>query len=58
MCIAEGGGTDKKTLSAWKSSLRQAKQSRAVKEYPAVRRATTKTVRTAWPSLSCDASSR
>ena len=37
------GGTYTKTFSAWNSSLRQAKHNSAVKEYPAVKSATTKT---------------
>jgi len=39
--------------SAWNRSLRQAKQSSAVNEYPAVRSATTKTDSTAELNLSC-----
>jgi len=40
-------GAYRKMPSAWNISLRQAKQRSAVKEYPAVRRVTTKTPRTA-----------
>jgi hypothetical protein len=41
------GEAYRKTLSAWKRSLRQAKHSSAVNEYPAVRSATTNTASTA-----------
>ena len=44
--------TYRNTASAWKYRSRQAKHSKAVKEYPAVRRATTKTERTAELNLS------
>jgi hypothetical protein len=52
-----GAGSHTKTYrkmdSAWNRSLRQAKQSSAVKEYPAVRSATMKTDSTAELNLSC-----
>jgi hypothetical protein len=51
--IMDGGVSYRKMDSAWNRSLRQAKQSSAVNEYPAVSSATTKTDSTAKLNLSC-----